>query len=372
MTSDGSKVFFTTNQKMTPDDEDNSVDLYMWSEETGTLTRISSGGQAGNTDTCAASWISQCNVEVVPVPNTFLGIGSEVYARRFDTPLASETGEIYFYSPELLDGSRGFANKRNLYVYREGKVQHVATLEPNGAATRIETTPDGAHMAFISTTRLTSYDNVGKAEMYRYDPSARQIQCVSCPPSGEPPTANVEGSQKGLFMTSDGRTFFSTKDSLVSRDANGVVDVYEFVGGRPQLISTGTGDNGGNEFQPVGLVGVSANGVDAFFSTYQTLVPEDENGEQLKFYDARTGGGFPFNVPAAPCAAADECHGSGSSTPAPPQIGTGAPLGDAGNFPAARQPKRSGGRCSKRHRQGRKRCHSKRAQHRSQGSGRHG
>jgi hypothetical protein len=245
-------------------------------------------------------------------------------------------------------------------------VQHVATLDPNGQATRIEVTPDGKYMAFISTTKLTPYNNAGKAEMYRYDPSARTIQCVSCAPSGVPPTVNIGGSQKGLFLTLDGRTFFSTKDPLVPQDANGIVDIYEFVAGRPQLISTGTGDNAGSPFQPIGLAGVSADGIDVFFSTYQTLVPEDENGEQLKFYDARTNGGFPFNVPPAPCAAADECHGRGSSAPAPPQLGTGAGLGTGGNFQRAR-------RCPKgQRRHNGKRCHHKRARHTKQGSGRHG
>ena len=40
-------------------------------------------------------------------------------------------------------------------------------------------------------------------------------------------------------MADDGRTFFATKDSLVPRDKNGeITDVYEYVGGRPQLISS--------------------------------------------------------------------------------------------------------------------------------------
>ncbi len=41
-------------------------------------------------------------------------------------------------------------------------------------------------------------------------------------------------------------------------------------------------------------MGVSPNGVDVYFSTFDTLVPQDLNGAFLKFYDARTGGGFEF------------------------------------------------------------------------------
>jgi hypothetical protein len=76
---------------------------------------------------------------------------------------------------------------------------------------------------------------------------------------------------------------------------------------------------------------VSADGVNVYFATFDTMVGQDENGQFLKFYDARTGGGFPFISPPAPCAAADECHGPGSSAPELPPIGTGNDLGVGGN-----------------------------------------
>jgi hypothetical protein len=199
--------------------------------------------------------------------------------------------------------------------------------------------PDGEHMAMLSPARLTSFDNLGYRQMYTYDADARQFRCASCPPSGDPPNFDVEASQNGLFMTSDGRTFFTTKDTLVVRDANGIRDVYEYVDGRPQLISPGIGDNEGTAnllFRP-GLVGVSQDGTDVFFSTYLELVPEDENGPFMKFYTARTNGGFLFQKPPAPCVAADECHGLESTPAAQPVIGTGAKLGNAGN---ARPPKK--------------------------------
>jgi hypothetical protein len=325
MSSDGTKVFFTTNKQMTPDDTDTSIDLYMWNQETESLTRISdSGSGPGNTDACtpANNWTQKCNVVVVPVPPV----------ESLDNHMAGNTGEVYFYSPEQLDGARGVPNKRNLYVYRDGDVKHVATLEPNQQITRINVAPNGSHAAFITGSKLTSYENAGFEEMYTYDPATRVIKCVSCNPNGSSPTSNVKGSQDGRFMTDDGRAFFSTEEALVPADANGITDVYEFVEGRPQLISTGTGDITGNEFQPAGLVGVSADGVDAFIGTYETLVGQDENGAQLKFYDARTNGGFPFEKPPAPCEAADECHGAETNAPPPLQIGTTPRLGAGGNL----------------------------------------
>jgi hypothetical protein len=159
-------------------------------------------------------------------------------------------------------------------------------------------------------------------------------------------------------MSDDGRTFFSTADALAPRDTDGIQDVYEFVEGRPQLISSGTGKQdrwGGGLliFPPsvVGLEAVSHDGTDVYFSSFDTLVSQDHNGQFLKFYDARTNGGFPEPPPALPCTAADECHGEGGATPAEPQIGTGAQLGGGGNaHPATPAAKRQRLRKHRRHR----------------------
>jgi hypothetical protein len=376
MTEDGSTVYFTSPDRMTSDDTDNNVDIYKWSEATNSLTLVSKGNEGtGNGTSCGASWISGCSVEVMPRPIENTPQGS--FTRSLDNIMASEAGDLYFYSPEQLDGSRGALGLRNLYVYRGGGVHFVASLQPGTPALRMNVAPDGSHMALLTRSQLTSYNANGHAEMYTYDPAARRIKCVSCLPSGNPPSSDVEASQNGLFMTEDGRAFFSTDDSLVDQDANGIEDVYEFVEGRPQLISTGTGDTAGGEFQPAGLVGVSEDGTDALFGTYNTMVPEDENGGFLKFYDARTNGGFPFNKPPAPCAAADECHGAETAQPANPVIGTEADLADRGNFHKTKHR-----RHHKRHREHHhtrrhckqhKKCHHKKPGHRkSTRGGRHG
>jgi hypothetical protein len=395
MTSDGSKVFFITNKQMTPDDTDTSRDLFEWNGERAkngeqALVKVSTGNNgAGNTDNCdpvmekkktgywgfvEVPWtagasgegegLDDCSVRLPFIwPGQGGAYGEE--SNLADTRLASETGEIYFYSPERLEGARGFPNKRNLYVWRNGKAQFVATFEPTHdgswtpkAAERINVSPDGAHMAFITKTQLTAYDNAGKSEMYLYDPAARTIKCVSCRPDGKPPVSNVEGSRNGLFMSFDGRTFWSTRDSLTPRDANENIDVYEFTEGRPQLVTTGTSDDKGNEFQRPGLVGVSGNGIDVYFMTFQTLVTQDENGEQIKFYDARVNGGFAPEPLNPPCQAADECHGEVPPPAARPEIGSSAALGSGGNWHHARKHKKHRAKCRKGKK---KKCRSKKA-----------
>ena len=394
ISADGSKVFFVTHHQMTDDDTDTSRDLFEWNEQRAAngeeaLARVSIGNNgSGDTDKCDPAketkkteqgpkdipWTAgvegegtnrvDCSVRYPLIwPGRF-----EESGNLYDTRLATETGEIYFYSPERLDGARGFPNKRNLYVWRDGKAQFVATLEPSmdgsrttRAVERINVSPDGSNMAFITKTRLTAYDNAGRSEMYHYDPATREIKCVSCRPDGKPPISDVEGSSNGLFMSDDGRTFWSTQDSLTPRDANENIDVYEFTEGRPQLITTGTSDDAGNAFQRPGFVGVTGNGVDVFFATFQTLVQQDENGEQLKFYDARTNGGFPPEPLNPPCQAADECHGDVPPAPAHPEIGSSARLGSGGNWPATQKRKkkqRKAGQCKPRKA---KKCKSKKA-----------
>jgi hypothetical protein len=181
-----------------------------------------------------------------------------------------------------------------------------------------------------------------------------------------------------LFLTADGRTFFATEDALVPRDTDQLYSVYEYVSGRPQLISSGTSifnsrnKGAGNNAAAGELFGVTANGENVYFSTYDTLVPQDQNGAFLKFYDARTGGGFPVDIENAPCEAADECHGEGSSAPGLPPVVSDRYLGSAGNVNHSTKKKRRSQR-ARRHRrkhrhhaQGKK---TKRSVHAKRGGG---
>jgi hypothetical protein len=377
-TADLTKVYFTSPYQQTPGDDDSSVDLYMWSQagaSSGTpLTLVSKAsnaglpGEAGNSDACDAEFVTNCGVTVFDDNDQCQLYGNLGGNCRSDTPIAADAGDIYFFSPEELDGSRGRPNKENLYVFRNGQAEYVTTMTTgtycyklpefvpfcgNSPIARMQVTPDGSHMAFQTDSPVTQNETGGLLEMYRYDPDPHRLICVSCKPDGQAPSSIVWASQDGLFLANDGRTFFSTEDALVHTDTNQGPDVYEYVGGRPQLLTTGTGDTrspGGllQVLSSPGLIGVSADGRDVYFSTYETLVRQDRNGLFLKFYDARAGGGFPALPPPPPCEAADECHGVGSSPPPTPQGESGAVL-SGGNL-AAKPRKKKRHRHKRRHR----------------------
>jgi NHL repeat len=364
MSADGSKVFFTTTDKLLVEDTDNSADIYMWSqkgeEEEAPLTLISTGPEGpSNTDSCS------------PVPNKggehWNAVGSEAncgaVAIGGGGGVASGDGSIYFLSPEKLtppcacaEPGDPTANQPNLYLARPGSApRFVATLAPNdqlvldsvkeaeaGKTADFQLTPDGRFAAFPSILApLPEEETGGHTEIYRYAAAPEALACISCTPTGAASTGDSSLASDGLSLSDDGRVFFDSADRLAATDTDGKKDVYEWAqsgagncqrsspafskrsGACLALISAGT-----SPFDS-GLLSASANGTDAFFFTRDTLAPQDENGPTMKVYDARENGGFPFTLSAVPCQASDECHGAGS--PAPGPLAVGSLTGTEGN-----------------------------------------
>jgi hypothetical protein len=201
------------------------------------------------------------------------------------------------------------------------------------AATRMtadfQVTPSGSYAAFPSALSLTGYDNGGHREVFRYGSATDALECASCNSTGEQATGESSLASNGLSLTDDGRVFFDAEEGLVDRDLNEKRDAYEWERqpgeseGKAELISSGT------SILPASLLGASADGVDAYFFTHETLASGDLNGGRVKIYDARENGGFPFVPQPIPCQASDECHGAGSQAPSPATIpstaGTPAP-----------------------------------------------
>jgi hypothetical protein len=355
MSADGSRVFFTSADKLAGADTDSSADIYQAQVSGGAATlSLISGGEAGtgNTDSCEA------------VPNEdgehWNTVGSaktcDAVAIGGGGGLASGEGSIYFLSPEKLNGSSGgAANQPNLYLAAPGSgPRFIATLDPNDPVVLdalkeaeqrrtadFQVTPGGQFAAFATSVKLSEYENAGFSEVYRYDASARKLDCVSCDPSQAEASGNASMARAGLSLTDDGRVFFNSNDPLVLRDADNRQDIYEWeprgTGNcEPEnpsflrisadcvsLISSGAGQFASS------LLGASASGTDAYFFTRESLTPQDENGSLMKVYDARELGGFPYVPPKPECKASDECHGAGSPTPPPPTINSKA--GNGGN-----------------------------------------
>jgi hypothetical protein len=303
---------------------------------------------------------------------------TEIAADSRFVHVSSGGRRVYFTSTEVLDDAlEGTLDEDNLYVWDESSAttRFVAGLAPEdflgfaGPTDNLvswtdaisdarghsptRSTPDGSVFVFQSYAQLTSYDNTEATasacgdseaaddrcpEVYLYDGKAaagQQLVCVSCDPTGAPPTgaAMLQDLRSGSTVTQytimpnvteDGRrVFFQSDGPLLPEDANEAQDVYEWLGqgtgceregGCLALISSGQSER--DSF----LYGMSADGHDVFFSTNEKLVGADIPGSP-SIYDARVEGGIPDPPAAAPCQG-DACQGQGSLPPTLPSPGS--------------------------------------------------
>jgi hypothetical protein len=337
---DGSKVFFTDENRLTPDStaEPGKPDLYEYDLNRPLTERLQ--------DLTAST----------SEPADVLGISG-----------ASGDGSyVYFVAEGALTGTQhnsqgavAQAGQPNLYLSHAGARTFIATLDPNSDScdwsapeclaapllgqSSARVSANGEFIGFNSDLSLTGYGNMGNAcvpvlvggsvevgnfgpgacqEVFVYEAADGRLSCASCDPSGVPPVgpaaipfpspASQDGGMRNAYpqrnVSDAGQVFFETPDPLVPGDTNGKRDVYEWQDGRDALISSGTSD--ANSY----FLDASVNGSDVFFATAQPLLRRDTDSA-YDIYDARTGGGFP-EPPAsgAPCEGSG-CRGAGTVAP---------------------------------------------------------
>jgi hypothetical protein len=329
-TPDGSKAFFVTSTQLTPDKANTDLDLYEYDAKTGALTRLSVGAP-GHDD----ADIQRHGT------NMLFSEGPQVLVSR-------DGSHAYFIGHGQLIPGKGTFGAPNLYLYANGTVTFIATVDQRTSLPAAFVTPDGNDLVFESERNLTSYDSRGIPEIYRYDAPSATLACVSCDPNGAPPSGSgAKAPQLGLSwgsfsmrgpradqraISEDGSTiFFASADDLVPAATNHQLDVYEWHQGTISLISSGTSAYADY------LLGMSATASDVFVLTRDRLLPQDGN-QNYDIYDARVDGGFPSSAEPSPCASVEACR----SAPATPPVAL-APasvrLYGAGNvMPAAPEP----------------------------------
>jgi hypothetical protein len=361
--SDGSKVFFTDDSRLTKDatSREGEPDLYMCEI-----------GETAGRPTCELKdlTVDPNKGEAANVQGIALGAGED---GRY----------VYFVADGAL--APGAAPARDLYVYDTvtGVRRLVAALSDedqsdwsggNGNASILSTvrvSPNGRYLAFMSLRSLTGYDNRDAnsgqpdTEVFLYDANAGRVVCASCDPSGARPTGVFDalafpgllvdrygasewaqprehwlaGSIPGWdkesgdgrhswyqshYLSDSGRLFFNAADALVPQDTNGKEDVYEYEPDNVGACSEASGCVGlissGTSGEESALLDASESGNDVFFLTASRLVSQDIDGA-LDVYDARVCtaaspclAGAAASVPAA-CASSDSCRGAGGAQP---------------------------------------------------------
>lgn len=285
--ADGSKIYFTTDERLVDDAPAASSDLLY---------------------------------EYRPADDSLHFVASSV-ARVLGT---TEDGSHAYF----LTLSAGTAGSQGFYVAEESGITQLldTTALPSLDAlsnqfddwslpTRVS--DNGRYFGVITPVNLTDYDALGTNQLYVVDadnPGAG-FSCASCPTDGSAPLeagderVKFYGGSQAAFqqtqsrnVTNDGSVFFQTLTPLSDGDENLTPDVYEWQNGQTQLIS------GGARGRTYYLLGSADQGRDVFVVTGDTLVPQDIDNGSIDVYDARVGGGFPVETPPAECDG-DSCQG---------------------------------------------------------------
>jgi hypothetical protein len=328
-------------------------------ERTGRLYRF-------NTETNKSEELTPAGAGVISMigTNTTGDDGEYVYFVAKDEndalePGAGELGEPKVYV--MHGGVTSLVATDSVYdnfirVARRGTVTNVSPWIPNLGFRQMTVSPDGTHLVFQTTSKLTEFNNQEAVEVYVYSAVGGGLVCVSCDAAGVPPGGEEERSGKltvsaesyvyeHRWMSANGnRVFFSTSQSLVPGDVNGVMDVYEWeregegtcpvrvpasaVGGCQFLLS------GGQSEAASFFVDADESGNNVFFAHVGVLGAVQIPSGHVEIYDARVGGGFPSSTAGcsgAGCAGTPPVVSSGPSGFAPESAGdTGV-----GNYPPA-------------------------------------
>jgi hypothetical protein len=293
--ADGTRVFFDTIEKLVPVDTDGQVDIY---ERSGGTTKLVSAGQINGNGAFDAGFAgaSADGTRVFFTTSEKLVAGdtdgrSDVYERSGGSTKRVSAGQINGngafdadYAGASTDGTRVFFrtfeklvaadtdNSRDLYERFGGTTKRVSAgqINGNGAfdAFFAGASADGTRVFFISNEPLVAADTDASGDVY--ERSAGTTTKIS-PGNGAFPAVFNGASDDGT------RVFFQTAEQLVSGDTDAVTDLYQHTASGTNRVSVGQ-INGNGPVEP-SFSGASADGTRVFFGTSEKLVAADTDGE---------------------------------------------------------------------------------------------
>jgi len=320
---DGRFVLFSSADQLADSDLDAGQDLYRYdfSQPSGhRLTQLSVGDASGGRTP---------------------GSGANV----LDIVQASDDGSrIYFLASGVLTtgvnalGQSATLGGRNLYLYEPATnkttfVTTISSTDQRPAGISALSNAAGDVLVFTSKAQLVPSDTDSALDVYRYDATGPSLVKITPGNTADdattgPVSKSGAAAPPRRIVSSDGkRVVFATATALdADNDVNGKSDVYLWDDGSVQMVSDGHDSEG------VGLpYGLSADGNEIAFGTFQRLVPEDADNV-LAAYVARAGADIERAPVIDPHCTEDACQGDRGELPIPQ--GAGAPAdGGLGNLP---------------------------------------
>ncbi len=254
MSSDGTRVFFTTQEQLVSADTDTATDLYERSG--GTTTRVSAGIINGN---------------------------SNSFGVVFGGTSADGT-RVFFSTNEALISSDS-DSVSDVYQRSGGVTTRVSAGAVNGnggvGAFFADASADGTRVLFTTSEQLVTTDDDNVTDIYQ-----RLAGTTTRVSTGQ---INGNGAADVSFRgASDdaARVYFTTIEQLVTGDTDSSQDIYLRGDGVTTRVSTGPG-GGNGAFVPV-FNTTTPDGLTAFITTGERLVNTDTDN-QLDIYKVAAG-----------------------------------------------------------------------------------
>jgi hypothetical protein len=264
VSGDGTRVFFTTPESLTPDDTDGIPDIYERSN--GVTTRLSLGPNGGNAISDAV----------------FRGVsddGNHVFFETAESLVAGHARGACYHEAELYQACR------DVYERYNGTTTLVST-GPSGGSGSFDArfrgmSKDGLHVFFSTAEQLVPADTDNSTDVYeRFNGTTRLVSTGSA--GGN---STFDAYYKGC--SDDGtHVFFQTLEQLTSGDTDSNADVYDRSNGTTTLASTGPA--GGNGAFDSSFAGASADGSHVFMETADRLTSADTDSK-VDVYDRSNG-----------------------------------------------------------------------------------
>jgi hypothetical protein len=291
----GATVFFSTAERLTPDDTDGETDVYMRDLVEDTTARVSRG---------EASCEPGCGNGSDPSSSVPAGVSADGAMVFFATSesLSPNDGDasLDIYVRDLARGATALVSRGE------------ASCEPSGCGrgalpTFFQGTSTSGEKAFLTTAEgLVGTDVDGLVDIYERDLVTGMTRLVSVAgtcPGNLPPGQNCDPTYGGA--SGDGsHVFFETNDRISAQDTDSSQDVYDWSNGAAALASTGP--DGGNGAVNALYAGSSPDGANAFFATGESLDASADTDAVQDVY-ARVGGAATELVSAGEAS----CQGSG-------------------------------------------------------------
>jgi hypothetical protein len=347
--SDGSRVFFTDKQRLTPD----------------STAEPSQAQATGRPDLYECEMIEvagklRCKLTDLTVD---ANQGEHASVQNFVFGASEDGTTLYLVAQGVLaantngNGETAQSRKNNLYELHYDGSQWVTTFiaalssqdSPEWEGGKLADTayltarvsPNGRYLAFMSAAPLTGYDNVDAnpaakgardEEVFLYDAATASLRCVSCNPSGARPSGVLDTSHtaegwgllvdrgtvwaeaghehwlagnipgwtaqtltsalfQARYLSDDGRLYFNSPDNLVPAATNGKNDVYEYEPSGVGSCVSATGGcvsliSSGSSDHESAFIEATSSGSDVFFVSAAQLVPQDTD-TAFDIYDAR-------------------------------------------------------------------------------------